>query len=45
MFLAGADKHPVTLKPFDIDATEVSNADFCAVIHCAEPAPAPDLPL
>jgi formylglycine-generating enzyme required for sulfatase activity len=43
-FLAGADKHPVTLKPFDIDATEVSNADFCAVIHCAEPAPAPDLP-
>jgi len=43
-FLAGPDKHPVTLKPFDIDTTEVSNSEFCAVIHCAETAPAPDLP-
>jgi formylglycine-generating enzyme required for sulfatase activity len=43
-FLAGPDKHPVTLKPFYIDATEVSNADFCAVIHCADPTPGPDLP-
>jgi formylglycine-generating enzyme required for sulfatase activity len=43
-FLAGPDKHPVTLKPFEIDATEVSNADFCAIIHCPTPTPAPDLP-
>jgi formylglycine-generating enzyme required for sulfatase activity len=43
-FLAGPDKHPVTLKPFYIDATEVSNADFCAVIHCPDPIPARDLP-
>jgi len=44
MFLAGADKNPVTLKPFFIDTTAVTNADFCAVIHCAESPTAPDLP-
>jgi formylglycine-generating enzyme required for sulfatase activity len=43
-FLAGPDKHPVTLKSFYIDATEVDNADFCAIIHCADPIPASDLP-
>jgi hypothetical protein len=31
-------------KPFYIDTTEVANADFCAVIHCADPSLAPGLP-
>jgi hypothetical protein len=31
-------------KPFYIDASEVTNADFCAVIHCADATLAPDLP-
>jgi formylglycine-generating enzyme required for sulfatase activity len=43
-FLAGPDKHPETLKPFEIDATEVTNGEFCAVIHCADSTSAPDLP-
>jgi hypothetical protein len=43
-FLAGADRHPVTLKPFYIDTTEVTNADFCSIIHCADISLAPDLP-
>jgi formylglycine-generating enzyme required for sulfatase activity len=43
-FLAGPDEHPATLKAFYIDATEVTNADFCAIIHCADASAAADLP-
>jgi formylglycine-generating enzyme required for sulfatase activity len=47
-FLAGEDKHSVTLKDFYIDATEVTNAeysDFCRVSGCAVPVEAPNLPV
>lgn len=47
-FLAGADKHPVKLKAFYIDATEVTNADysdFCGVTGCEIPKGARNLPV
>ena len=47
-FLAGSDKHAVTLKAFYIDATEVTNAEyarFCRATGCAPPAAAPRLPV
>ena len=47
-FLAGADKHPLKLHAFYIDATEVSNAeysDFCEVTGCAPPEGARNLPV
>ncbi len=31
-------------KPFYIDTTEVTNAEFCAVIHCADASLAPGRP-
>ena len=46
-FLAGAGKHPVKLKAFYIDATEVTNADysdFCATHGCPVPLGARNLP-
>jgi len=46
-FLAGADKHPVKLKAFYIDATEVTNAevsDFCSTHGCVVPSGARNLP-
>jgi eukaryotic-like serine/threonine-protein kinase len=47
-FLAGADKHPVKLKAFYVDATEVTNADFsdfCEATGCAVPQGARNLPV
>lgn len=43
-FLAGADKHPVTLNPFYIDRTEVTAGDYCAMMRCNALAGSPDLP-
>jgi Sulfatase-modifying factor enzyme 1 len=33
-----------TIKPFYIDATEVTNTDFCAIIHCTGVTLIPDRP-
>jgi eukaryotic-like serine/threonine-protein kinase len=47
-FLAGADKHPVKLKAFYVDATEVTNADysdFCGSTGCEAPQGARNLPV
>jgi serine/threonine protein kinase len=44
-FLAGADKHPVTLKAFLIDATEVTAGDYCDLMHCDKSPAEPDLPI
>jgi formylglycine-generating enzyme required for sulfatase activity len=51
-FLSGQDKHPVTLKPFYIDETEVTNgqfAEFCRTVGqslgCVVPVAAPNLPV
>ncbi len=51
-FLAGEDKHPVELKAFYIDETEVTNGQFEAfcrgvgqLYHCVVPAVAPNLPV
>ncbi|HEY6347240.1 MAG TPA: bifunctional serine/threonine-protein kinase/formylglycine-generating enzyme family protein [Bryobacteraceae bacterium] len=47
-FLTGADKHPVKLKAFYVDATEVTNADysdFCGSTGCEAPQAARNLPV
>ncbi len=51
-FLSGQDKHPVTLKPFYIDETEVTNgqfAEFCRTVGqvsgCVVPTSASNLPV
>lgn len=51
-FLSGEDKHPVALKAFYIDETEVTNAEFaryCRTVgqtaHCEVPTAAPYLPV
>ncbi len=47
-FLAGADKHPVQLRAFYIDQTEVTNAQFaeyCRATGCTAPTAAADLPV
>jgi eukaryotic-like serine/threonine-protein kinase len=36
-FLAGADKHPVQLNPYYIDATEVTAGDYCDLMPCEKP--------
>lgn len=45
MFLAGADKHPVTLNPYYIDATEVTAGDYCDLMPCEKPPEDRDLPI
>ena len=47
-FPFGPDSKPVNLRPFYIDETEVSNADyaeFCRATGCAPPTGAVDLPV
>jgi eukaryotic-like serine/threonine-protein kinase len=51
-FLSGQDKHPVTLKPFYLDETEVTNgqfAEFCRTVgqvsNCIVPTAASNLPV
>jgi hypothetical protein len=51
-FLSGQDKHPVTLKPFYIDETEVTNGqfgEFCRTVGqvsgCVVPTSASNLPV
>jgi hypothetical protein len=51
-FLAGEDKHPVALKAYYIDETEVTNGQFEAFCrgvgqqyHCVVPNAAPNLPV
>jgi eukaryotic-like serine/threonine-protein kinase len=51
-FLSGEDKHPVTLKPFYIDETEVTNAEFARYCgasgketQCQAPTGDPGLPV
>jgi formylglycine-generating enzyme required for sulfatase activity len=47
-FLAGTDKHPVKLKAFYIDSTEVTNADysdFCQATDCDAPSAPANLPV
>jgi hypothetical protein len=33
-----------TVKPYYIDTTEVTNAEFCAIIHCADASLTPSFP-
>ena len=44
-FLAGPDKHPVTLKAFLVDATEVTAGDYCDLMHCDKTPAEPGLPM
>lgn len=44
-FLAGSDKHPVTLKPYYIDQTEVTAGAYCDTMHCESVPAARDLPM
>lgn len=44
-FLAGPDKHPVMLKAFLIDSTEVTSGDFCDLMPCEKPPADRDLPM
>lgn len=44
-FLSGADKHPVMLNEFLIDATEVTAGDFCDLMPCEKPPSDRDLPM